>query len=307
MKINSLGYLCMESPQAYEWAHFGPEVLGMARTQDPLGRDDTIALTVDDRPGRLQVSVGERNRLRCVGWELANADAFHDAIIELEKAGVEVQPGSDEDRKRAQVRDLARFEDPAGLTHEIFWGQFVVPGSFLPGRPMSGFITGAEGLGHVVLVVPDLGAALTFYKDLLGFTVSDEIDLMGNRVIFFHVNPRHHTLAVMEIPGMRGLHHLMIQTAELDAVGSAYDICQQRGLKFAMTLGRHTNDKMVSFYVRSPAGFEVEYGWGASTVEDEEGWTVTYMDSPSIWGHQLGDAPPPECIEPAVAAIEEVL
>ena len=29
------------------------------------------------------------------------------------------------------------------------------------------------------------------------------------------------------------------------------------------TLGRHTNDRMVSFYVRTPAGFEVEFGFGA--------------------------------------------
>ena len=66
---------------------------------------------------------------------------------------------------------------------------------------MSGFVTGQQGLGHVVLVVPDLIEAMEFYKKILGFTVSDEIDLFGNRVVFFHVNPRHHTLALMGIPG----------------------------------------------------------------------------------------------------------
>ena len=298
MKISSLGYVCVESPEAKEWARFGTEVLGMALSEDPLGRHDTVALTVDDRPGRLQVSQGESNRLQCVGWELPSADAFEDAVRELEGAGVVVDRATDEQRTRAQVRDLASYCDPAGLRHEIFWGQLVVPNSFLPGRPMSGFVTGDQGLGHVVLVVPDLEQALAFYKDLLGFTVSDEIDLFGNRVVFFHVNPRHHTLALMGVPGVRGLHHLMLQTGSLDDVGTAHDLCVDRGHPFAMTFGRHTNDHMVSFYVRSPSGFEIEYGWGATTVDDEDSWTVTHMVSASIWGHRPGDAPEPACLEP---------
>jgi extradiol dioxygenase len=237
MKMTGLGYLCVESPDAKEWERFGPEVLGMALTDDPLDRSDTVSLTVDDRPSRLQVSVGEQNRLGCIGWELRSSDAFDAAVAELEQAGVAVERGGDEDRVRAQVRDLARFTDPAGLRHEIFWGQLVVPGSFRPGRAMSGFLTAGQGLGHVVLVVPDLEESLAFYKKLLGFTVSDEIDLFGNRVVFFHVNPRHHTLALMGIPGLRGLHHLMVQANELDDVGTAHDLCLDRGLPFAMTLG----------------------------------------------------------------------
>lgn len=298
MKIRSLGYLCVQSPEAKEWTRFGPEVLGMALTDDPLDRPDTVSLTVDDRPGRLQVSVGETNRLDRVGWELQSSDAFEAAIAELEQAGVTVERGSDEDRVRARVRDLAGFTDPSGLRHEIFWGQLLVPGSFRPGRAMSGFVTDAQGLGHVVLVVPDLEESLAFYKKLLGFVVSDEIDLFGNRMVFFHVNSRHHTLALMGIPGQRGLHHLMVQTNDLDDVGTAHDLCLDRGLPLAMTLGRHTNDHMLSFYVRSPSGFEVEYGWGASTIDDDDSWSVTHMVSPSIWGHRPGDAPPPGCLEP---------
>ena len=298
MKISSLGYVCLDSPDAKEWATFGPEVLGMALSDDPLGRSDTVALTVDDRPGRLQVSHGDAHRLTRVGWEVPNAAALRAAVDELTAAGVVVEPGDDEQRRRAQVRDLVSYLDPAGIRHELFWGQLVVPGSFRPGRAMSGFVTAGQGLGHIVLVVPDLEQALAFYTSVLGFTVSDEIDFDGNRVVFFHVNPRHHSLALMGMPGVRGLHHLMVQTNSLDDVGVAHDLCHDRGHPLAMTLGRHTNDHMVSFYVRSPSGFEVEYGWGASTVDDEDAWTVTHMSTISIWGHRPGGAPDPECVEP---------
>jgi extradiol dioxygenase len=101
----------------------------------------------------------------------------------------------------------------------------------------------------------------------------------------------------MAVPGLRGLHHLMVQTASLDDVGIAHDLCVDRNIPLAMTLGRHTNDRMFSFYVRSPSGFEIEYGWGAEVVDDE-GWVVTHMQSPSIWGHRPGGAPAPGCLEP---------
>jgi extradiol dioxygenase len=146
--------------------------------------------------------------------------------------------------------------------------------------------------------VPDLAASLDFYTRVLGFRVSDEIDMMGGRAVFFHVNPRHHSLAIIGIPGMRGLHHLMVQVASLDDVGIAHDMCVDRGIPLAMTLGRHTNDRMFSFYVRTPGGFEVEYGWGADTVDNDDEWVVTHMRSGSIWGHRPGDAGPPGCLEP---------
>ncbi|MFC5994343.1 VOC family protein [Pseudonocardia hispaniensis] len=297
MKITSLGYLRLESPAAKEWATFGPEVLGLAVSQDPLGRDDIVTLTNDDRPGRIVISEGRHDRLTCVGWEVPGPDELARAVEELERAGVAVRRATAEQCAAARVRDLVSFTDPAGFTHEVFYGQLVVPGSFRPGRAMSGFVTGAQGLGHIVLMVPDLAESLEFYRTVLGFRISDEIDMGGERLVFLHVNPRHHTLALAGVVGIRGLHHLMLQVGSIDDVGVAYDLCLDRKIPISMTLGRHTNDRMLSFYLRSPSGFEIEYGWGADTV-DEDQWVVTHLNSPSSWGHRPGDAPPPGCLEP---------
>ena len=297
MKIMSLGYLHLESPDAKQWESFGPDVLGLALSNDPLDRPDTVLLTNDDRPGRLVISVGQQNRLRCVGWELASEDDLAEAAEQLDDAGVIVHQGTAQQCRAAQVRALVSFTDPAGFAHELFYSQLVVPGSFRPGRAMSGFVTAGQGLGHVVLIVPDLPASLDFYRRALGMRVSDEIDSHAGRLVFFHVNPRHHSLAIMGMPGMRGLHHLMLQVSSVDDVGMAHDRCADQGIPLAMTLGRHTNDRMFSFYLRSPSGFEIEYGWGADNVPDEAHWVVTHMQSTSIWGHRRGDAPPPSCLE----------
>ncbi len=162
---------------------------------------------------------------------------------------------------------LALADPSGGLRHELFYGQKVVPGSFRPGRPLSGgFVTGPQGgLGHVVLATPDLAQADRFLRGgvLGGFKKSDEIYTFIDLWFFYHCNPRHHSIALTPpMPGVRGLHHLMVEVEDFDDVGIAYDLCMSRNIPLSMTLGRHVNDRMVSFfYVRTPSGFDIEYGW----------------------------------------------
>jgi extradiol dioxygenase len=113
---------------------------------------------------------------------------------------------------------------------------------------------------------------------------------------FFHCNGRHHTLAFASVPGMVGMHHLMLEVASLDDVGTALDLCNQHKVPLAMGLGRHTNDLMTSFYVRTPSGFEIEYGWGGRLVDNEQSWVVASYGATSIWGHK----PPAEHLMPGI-------
>ena len=49
-------------------------------------------------------------------------------------------------------------------------------------------------------------------------------------------------------------------------------------------IGRHPNDRMLSFYVLTPAGFDIEYGWGGREIEGD--WQVEEYDRISLWGHE---------------------
>jgi extradiol dioxygenase len=94
------------------------------------------------------------------------------------------------------------------------------------------------------------------------------------------------------------MHHLMLEVNSLDDVGTALDRCIEKKLPLAMALGHHTNDRMTSFYVRSPSGFEIEYGWGGLLVNDDD-WVVRSYDSGSVWGHKRpDDAPMPGMLRP---------
>ena len=141
---------------------------------------------------------------------------------------------------------------------------------FEPGRPISGFRTGPLGMGHAVLHTEDPEALLPFYRDLLGFRVSD-FGRMPFPLHFFHLNGRHHSFAMV---GSRkqGLHHFMVELGMLDDVGQGYDLAGVEEGRVAYTLGRHTNDHMTSFYANTPSGFFVEYGWGGRVI-DPDTWT----------------------------------
>ena len=155
---------------------------------------------------------------------------------------------------------------------------------FLPGRTISGFRTGPLGMGHVVFHVKSVDDLLGFYRDILGFGVSDYITTPF-RAFFMHVNPRHHSLALIET-GRQDLHHLMVELYSMDDVGQGYDIALGEPEKIATTLGRHPNDAVMSYYLKSPSGFMVEYGWGGKEVTPGS-WEATECTvGPSLWGHE---------------------
>jgi hypothetical protein len=76
----------------------------------------------------------------------------------------------------------------------------------------------------------------------------------------------------------------MLEVDSLDAVGCALDRLTEKGVPVTVTLGKHSNDHMTSFYLRTPSGFDIEYGVGGRIVEDS--WVPTWFRSPSIWGHR---------------------
>ena len=105
---------------------------------------------------------------------------------------------------------------------------------------------------------------MAFYVDVLGFRLSDHIE-KPFRAYFFHVNPRHHSPALIETSNSR-MHHLMVELFSLDDVGQGYDVAIAED-RVNVTLGRHTNDFMTSFYAKTPSSFMLECGWGGREID----------------------------------------
>ncbi|MBX9748644.1 MAG: VOC family protein [Roseococcus sp.] len=288
MSINALGYIGIRSRRPEDWEGFATRLLGMQQVDRGGG---SRAFRMDDRAQRLLVEPGD-DGLGFLGWEVADAAALEAQAARLEAAGVAARPGSAALAAERQVTALITFSDPEGNRLEAFHGPHRSTEPFLPGRPISGFRTGPLGMGHAVLQVQDAEALLPFYRDLLGFGVSDYA-LAPYPLYFLHVNGRHHSFAIVG-SGKQGFHHFMVELGMLDDVGQGYDLAQLEAGRVAFTLGRHTNDHMTSFYAHSPSGFFVEYGWGARVIEPESWEPHETFDGPSLWGHErlyLPDGP----------------
>jgi 2,3-dihydroxybiphenyl 1,2-dioxygenase len=182
------------------------------------------------------------------------------------------------------VSALISFADPVGNRLEAFYGAAVDSEPFRPGRTISGFRTGPLGMGHIVLTVERVEDLLGFYREVLGFQLTDYI-LTPITAYFMHINPRHHSLALIET-GKNGIHHLMVELYSLDDVGQGYDIALGDPERIATTLGRHPNDCVTSYYLRSPGGFMLEYGWGGLEVDPATWEPREVTQGPSLWGHE---------------------
>jgi 2,3-dihydroxybiphenyl 1,2-dioxygenase len=290
MALDSLGYFGVRTRNLDEWSSFGQKFLGLQLVDRSR---KTLTFRMDDRRQRIVVhedaaSAGERAAF--MGWEVSGAAALDDLAATLEAAEVRVARAPRATAEERRVKDLITFEDPACNRLEAFYGAEVSADVFKPGRAISGFRTGPLGMGHVVLNVENIDTLLPFYTDTLGFHLSD-FTLRPFKAYFLHLNPRHHSFAMVET-GKHSVHHLMMELYMLDDVGQAYDLAQGEEGRIATTLGRHSNDFMTSFYANTPSGFFVEYGWGGRSI-DPANWTPAEMTcGPSLWGHDRNWLPP---------------
>ncbi|GAA1705379.1 VOC family protein [Microbacterium sediminicola] len=303
-RIHSLGYVGIQTPRVDEWPAFATDVFGLECTREESG---SVRIRWDDRMYRMEIAPGEDDRILYLGWETSNRTDYEAVISELREKGVEVVEEPAELADTRCVTELASFVDPFGIRQELFYGPGHLDRTFRGQRATSSFITGDQGLGHAVLIVPDMAVASHFYEDILGFKCSDVVDVGIGPMAFLRCNPRHHSLAIWAIPGSLGLNHIMVESTDIDDVGRAYDLALASDYEISATLGRHAGDEQLSFYTRTPSGFDLEFGADSLVIHDDDAWTMRRIDRKwgnrsEIWGHKFRPLPP----QSAVHAYPEV-
>jgi 3,4-dihydroxy-9,10-secoandrosta-1,3,5(10)-triene-9,17-dione 4,5-dioxygenase len=293
--IQSLAYLRIEATDVAAWREYGLKVLGMieGKGADP----DALYLRMDDFPARLVILPGEKDRLAAVGWEAADSADLDQVRRSLERAGVPFKEGTPAERAERRVDEMISFDDPTGNAQEVVHGVALEHRRVVSPYGHT-FVTGEQGLGHIVLSTHDDEASLRFYRDVLGFRLRDSMRLPPQLVgrpedgppawlRFLGCNPRHHSLAFLPMPTPSGIVHIMVEVGNTDDVGLALDRAKRRKVPMAATLGRHVNDLMLSFYMKCPGGFDVEFGTEGRQVRDDERWVARESTAVSLWGHDF--------------------
>jgi 2,3-dihydroxybiphenyl 1,2-dioxygenase len=299
MAVSQLAYLGIGVSDMGAWKSFATDILGMQIIE--RADDGTVYLRMDENHHRIALHPSGEDDVLYIGLQTPTMAAYDATKAALKAAGVSVTQGTQPEIAHRRLIDFVKFET-GGLPFELSIGpntRWDPP--FQPARPMSGFKTGSLGFGHVVLRSTDRDESAGLLTKALGFRVSDYI----NTMVFLHCNPRHHSIAfqpsIKDLPRSRDkkMWHFQLETNTLDDVGTALDLATRAGVPVVSSLGRHSNDQMVSFYMSTPSGFEVEYGWGGRLVDDAV-WQVQRHDRGTIWGHKVQLEPAQAAPAPAV-------
>lgn len=282
----NLAYLGVEVPDVEALDGFLAEVVGLVPGEDP----DTWRN--DGKASRILVTEGPANDATLVGFEAAGPTEWAATVDRLEHAGYSVAHATTDEAKARRVDRLAFVAAPWGVRVEVALGLAEATAPFASPLVTGGFVTGDQGFGHVVFGTTDFDASHHFVTEGLGLRQTDWVETeiaagIELEIRFYHGNARHHSLALARAPFElpQRLHHFMVEVTDRDDVGLAFDRAWNAGCVIASGLGLHPNDGMFSFYVASPAGFQVEVGHGGRQVT--EAWDDNHSyDRISTWGHQ---------------------
>ncbi|MER6960130.1 MULTISPECIES: VOC family protein [unclassified Streptomyces] len=284
-----LGYTVIESNRFADWRRFGTDAIGMHH--DDLDTD-VMRFRLDEQECRFLLRRGPAEDVVAIGWHIDDHTAFERIEHRIRAHGVPAVEGAREEAELRGVERLLRFPGPKGITQEIYTTPVTSPE---PLRMLaSGWVTGDAGMGHVAITSAKPALMRGYFNTVFDARLTDYIDetISGVKlkIRFLRVNERHHSIAIAAVRGLpidpvrTRVQHLNIQAASLDDLARSYERVHELGFDMALSVGRHTNDKELSYYARTPSGFEWEVGWNPIVI-DETTWRPSTHQGISTWGH----------------------
>lgn len=288
-----MGYVLVESQQLDRWKIFGHEALGLHLDEEA---NTHLAFRIDQHKRRLVIQRGPAEDVVVLAWQLDDMDTLREVERRLGKFGIALKQGSKTEADFRGVDAFWSFTGPKEQTLELFVD------AHTSDEPLdtktSGFTTGDSGMGHIAITSRKPEKMLDFWKTMFDAHHSDDIEqkISGTQldVSFLRLNERHHSVAVAATRGVRmnpfrtKIQHMNFQANELEDITRAYLACKKHGFPITMGVGQHTNDREISFYVRTPSDFEIELGWNPIVV-DEDNWQPQIHQGISTWGHKPED------------------
>jgi catechol 2,3-dioxygenase len=140
-------------------------------------------------------------------------------------------------------------------------------------------------LSHVVLNSVRIGDEVSFFRDLLGFKLSDSTQMME----FIRCSADHHSIALSRAEGP-SLNHMAYEMTNIDGLMRGAGRLKQCGFNIEWGLGRHGPGDNVFTYFVEPNGFVTEYTTEIQQVDeaDYEPHDADYWDKfpmrPCRWG-----------------------
>ena len=253
IRYRKLGYVALNVTDLARSIAFYRDLVGLQLVEEGAG---VAHLRCDYDHHNIMLFEGTRPGLKRIGFEMESAAALDALFTLLESKGLKpVEVDAAECARFHQGRSI-RFAEPfTGATFE-FYDTMREYG----GQPYVPTVARIQRLGHVVLRTPDYAEAVTFFRDVLNFRVSDVIDGMVTFMRCFP-NPFHHTFGLGNGKA-RGLHHVNFMVTEVDDIGRAIWRFNREQVPIVNGPGRHPPSGSMFLYFLDPDGLTVEYSFG---------------------------------------------
>ena len=175
-----------------------------------------------------------------------------------------------------------RFATPSGHTMELVHDIEKV-GGLLPKVNPAPFVTGVPGIApprmdHLLVTAEEVGEATTFYTNVLGFRVTEQLlDGNGHQIgTWMERSFSPHDLAVVAGPN-GGLHHFAFWLDDWEAVRKAADTLAYNGIQIDVGPTRHGVTRGSTIYFFDPLGTRNEVFTGGYRP-DPDFPTITWTE-----------------------------
>ena len=194
-----------------------------------------------------------------IALEVPTVDDVERAHEQLLARGIEIVAPPTQELEPGVKRAL-RFKDPDGFLVELIAGVESI------GDPFKHQDVKPTALNHVVLSVRDQDASEAFYRDTLGFKLTDRF--LGG-LSFWACNANHHTLAFAQSrDGQPSFHHAAFEMRDWEEWIKAVFYAGERGIPRAWGPGRHLFGNNLFSYYKDPEGNTVEYTAEVEQITD---------------------------------------
>lgn len=276
ISVKRLGHITLTTPDVERQVDYFTRVLGLKL----IVRDTRRAVL--STPTCLEAVVlehGAQAGVARLAMQVAPGSDLGELAERLSQEGIASERRTD---VTPAVCEAIAFQDPQGRGIEIFSDY-----SFAP--PISDAdVIAPRKLGHVAFHTPDLGVTMAFYRDVLGFRLSDQ---RSNFFSFLRCSRDHHSLNFIQVGGHAGLHHMAFELRDQAEIGQACDAFARKNVKLIWGPLRHIIGHNIAIYHRNPDEQTVELFTDLDVIHDEDlgyfeprPWHQDWPQRPKVWG-----------------------
>lgn len=282
VQASSISHVALRTQNVERQAQFYTQMVGLGETErDAAGR---VYLRCNTNHHSVVLIPSATSGMDHYGLEVGGPAQLEAAANALERAGI---PYQTEEPGEVGQGPALRLRDPDGHVVELL-------GTMAQASPTYGArAVQPRKLGHVTMRVKDCQRTVEFYREILGFRVSDWVDDM---FVWMRCNPDHHGLAFARGDTVK-MHHFAFEVKDFSRIVRQADHLMENGYTLLYGPGRHGPGENHFAYFRDTEGNLIEFACNLQQIWDDASYVPRVWDSRQLWVNLWGPDSPPEFLD----------